>query len=46
MVNHIQMNDDLLKYLKKSYIKINMGTLFGCLINNFLPSNRIKFLPL
>ncbi len=43
---HIQTNDDLLKYLKKSYLKTGIGTLFGSLINKFLPSNRVRLLPL
>ncbi|MHA2390761.1 MAG: NAD(P)/FAD-dependent oxidoreductase [Promethearchaeota archaeon] len=39
-------NEDLLQYLKRSYMKTGMLTFFGSLLNKFLGGNRKILLPL
>jgi len=39
-------NEELLQYLKKSYVKTGILTFFGNLINKFLSANRVILLPL
>ncbi len=38
-------NDELLRALKKSFLKMGISTLFANLLNKILPPNKIKLLP-
>ncbi|MFX0187436.1 MAG: NAD(P)/FAD-dependent oxidoreductase [Candidatus Hodarchaeota archaeon] len=43
---NLKNNEELLRHLKKSYIKTGMTTFFGNIINKILPANKIILLPL
>lgn len=45
IIYHYKSNDELLKGLKKSSLKMGIVTLFANLLNKILPANRIILLP-
>ncbi len=42
---YIKTNEELLRYLKKNFLKMGMKTFFGNLLNNFRSAEKLKLLP-
>lgn len=42
---NLETNQDLMKFMRKSFIKMGMGTAFGVLFNKLKPINKFKLVP-